>query len=302
VRARAPRILLLALSGVLALLVVGYIVISAYLATEATRARRSLPRGTPADQGLTYEPVTFPSAGDGIQLRGWYLPGSGQKAIVMVHGIDGNRWDTTHHTDELAGVFVRDGYDVLVFDLRGCGESGGERLGLGWLERQDVKGAVSVVLGRGVPSGNIGLWGQSFGGASVLLAAPEIPEVAAVVSDAAFADARPLLDGEINRRTGLPPLFTPGISVFTSAFYGLDLAAIPPERAVPRIAPRPLLIIHGDADRRIPVEHGYRLKGASASPSNDLWIVAGAEHAEAFNVERQNYSQRVLSFYARSLS
>jgi uncharacterized protein len=287
--------------GLVVVVAIGYLALCAYLATRVTLATRQPVEGTPADLGLRYESAEFASTGDGIPLRGWYLPASGERAIVLVHGIDGNRWDTFHHQDQLAAVLVHAGYDVLVFDLRGCGESGGERLGLGWLERQDVEGAVAYVRGRGIPAGRIGLWGQSFGGAAMLLAAPDLPEVGAFVSDAAFADARPLLDGEIQARTGLPPVFTPGLSLATQVLYGLDLGVIPPELAVPRIALRPILFIHGTADQRIPVDNAYRLKAAARGPADELWVVPGAGHVLSFEREPDTYAGKVLGFYDHAL-
>src|SRR5436190_22272165 len=116
---------------------------------------------------------------------------------------------------------------------------------------------------RGIERGRIGLFGQSFGAATALNSAAVIPEVAGVVSDSAFADARPLLDHEIHRYTGLPPIFTPGIAAISSVLYGIDLDATP-AKAMSAIAPQPILLIHGSADTRIPVENAYRLKAASS--------------------------------------
>jgi fermentation-respiration switch protein FrsA (DUF1100 family) len=154
---------------------------------------------------------------------------------------------------------------------------------------------------HGIPAGRIGLLGHSFGGGIVLLSASAIPEVAAVVTDSAFADQRLLLDREINMRTGAPPIFTPGIGLFISQWYDLDLSAIPPEQALARIAPRPILFIHGDADTRIPVSHAYRLKAASHNPADELWIVPGAEHVASFAVQPETYTAKMLAFFEHYL-
>ena len=278
-------------------LAVGYAAASLYMATQATLVHRNPPRGSPADLGLRYEDVAFSSV-DGTPLRGWYLPASGTRAVVLVHGIDGNRWDTFHHVDQLAALLVGAGYDVLTFDLRGSGESGADRLGLGWYERLDVEAAVHFVDARGIAPGHIGIWAQSFGASAALLAMPELPEVGAIVSDSAFADVRPLLDGEIQRRTGLPGVFTPGLSLATRVLYGLDLSVIAPEMAVPHIAPRPILFIHGTADQRIPVEHAYRLRAAARGPDDELWLVPEAAHVLSFEREPTQYAARVLALFA----
>jgi pimeloyl-ACP methyl ester carboxylesterase len=287
------------LAFLLAVPAIAYVASSAYLATVVTTAGRHHVAGTPADLGLAYEPVMFASAEDHLALQGWLLPAPTDRAIVMVHGLDGNRW--SGNDPEVAKLFVERGFNVLVFDLRAHGDSGGEHFGLGWYERRDVRAAVDLLERRGIPPGRIGLYGVSLGAATSLLAAAAIPEVGAVVEDSGFADARDLFDKEINAKTGLPPVFTPGITFFGRAFYGLDLDAIPPVRAVPAIAPRPILFIHGDADTRIPVDNARRLKAASANPADELWIVSGVGHGGAFGQDEALYAGKVIGFYEQNL-
>ena len=74
------------------------------------------------------------------------------------------------------------------------------------------------------------------------------------------------------------------------------------EKALARIAPRPILFIHGDADTRIPVAHGYRLKAASRNPVDELWVVPGADHVQAFSVQPDAYAAKVLQFFHRNLT
>lgn len=292
----APRVAIL----VCAVLLLVYSGISAYVATHIT-AERHVPVGSPADVGLVYEPVALDSAIDHVPLRGWYLPAGGSRAVVLVHGIDGNRWERQEHWPELiVPALVHNGFDVLTFDLRAHGESGGEHIGLGSLERRDVQAAVSLVLDRGIQAGHVGLFGQSFGAATALNSAAVLPEVGGVVSDSAFADARPLLDQEVHRYTGLPPIFTLGIAAFSSALYGIDLDATP-QKAMAHIAPRPVLLIHGSADSRIPVENAYKLKAASSNPNVELWIVPGQEHTEAFKADPERYMQRLVAFFDAAL-
>jgi fermentation-respiration switch protein FrsA (DUF1100 family) len=185
--------------------------------------------------------------------------------------------------------------------MRAHGESGGERFTLGWNERGDLRAAVDLVTQRGVPAGSIGLWAQSLGTAGALLATPDLPEVAAVVTDSALADARLLIDRELRLRTNLPPVFVPGIELVALPRYGIDLDAVAPEKAVARIAPRPILFIHGDADPRIPLEHSLRLYVAAGNPSDELWVVPGAGHVQSFAIEPDAYAARVLAFFGEYL-
>src|SRR5262245_38646521 len=75
---------------------------------------------TPVDLGLTYEAVIFP-ASDGVKLSGWYVPSKNRAAVIAVHANDGNRTGVIYH----ANVLAQRGYGVLLFDVRGFGESEG---------------------------------------------------------------------------------------------------------------------------------------------------------------------------------
>lgn len=219
---------------------------------------------TPADSGLPAEEIHFESAVDRIPLAGWLLRSSGDRAIVLGHGLNCYGWSGSQ--PDIARAYVGAGFHVLVFDFRGHGRSGEDRMGLGWDERRDVRAAVDLLLRRGFEPGKIGIDGGSYGAATALLAAAAIPELGAVVADSAFADMRDIMERQIKERTGVPSQFArllrPGITVLAWLLYSLDLDAISPERAVPDIAPRPILFIHGDEDRTIlPGESLFLLNG-----------------------------------------
>jgi uncharacterized protein len=137
---------------------------------------------TPADIGLTYETITFP-ASDGVKLSGWYIPSKNGAAIIAVHANDGNRTGVIYHTQFLA----EQGYGVLLFDVRGYGESEGSLFPYpagGMAE--DVVGAVNYLKARPeVNPKRIGALGLSLGAIIVLRAAAESSDIRAVVADGA---------------------------------------------------------------------------------------------------------------------
>src|SRR6266568_1953493 len=129
--------------------------VSVYAANEFTRTERRPPEIAAAvGVGVPYEDVSFRSS-DGKLLRGWLFP-RGDRAVVMVHGKDGRRLDG-ERTVALARAFTASGYSVLAFDLRGHGESEGDRFSLGEYERLDVAAAVGFLEGRGFLSGHLAL-------------------------------------------------------------------------------------------------------------------------------------------------
>lgn len=298
-RPKSRRALLATVAALTAAIVCAYAVVSFLFLNAATTATRLPNEKSPSQYGLEYTPIQFESADDRIALSGWIVPAAGDRAILMIHGLDSNRSDGVNL--EIARAFVDRGFTVLMYDSRANGESGNASLGLGWFERRDVRAAVDQLLARGFRSGKIGIYGASYGAAGALLATAAIPEAGAVVADSAFADARELLDTEQQRKTGLPPIFTPGISFWFQVTRGVSLAEIAPIRAVPSIAPRPIFFIHGGHDARIPWENSQRLRAASTNPADQLWIIPNAAHAEGYRDNPALYLSRVTGFFEQGL-
>jgi pimeloyl-ACP methyl ester carboxylesterase len=201
--------------------------------------------------------------------------------VILIHGLHSHAWDC--QTPDLARAYAQAGFQVLLFDLRGHGASGGEHVGLGLLERGDVQAAVDVLLREGIEPGRIGLHGTSYGAAVALLAAAQIKAVGAVLADSSFSSVGDAVGAELARQTGLPAAWAevlrPGLRLLTWLLYGIEVDDPAPVRAVKQIAPRPLLLIHGTADPLIPYAQAERLKAAAGS-SAKLWPLRGAEHTQ----------------------
>jgi pimeloyl-ACP methyl ester carboxylesterase len=273
--------------------------ISGYAASSLTRFERVPVGSSPADFGLEYADVSFPSR-DGLTLRGWWLEGGhASPTIVVVHGSEGNRADPAERMLGIAKDLVSHGYNVLMFDMRGHGESGGEHISAGLHEKNDLLGAIDYVRVRGIEN-KIGVLGFSMGAAVCLMAAPESEEIDAVVADAAYADIVSIIESEFAERSDLPKFFIPIILSMTRNIYDVDFTAIKPEEAVKETSV-PVFIIHGEQDEMIPVEHAYRLKEASQNPDSRLWIVPEARHADSYLVRPTEYKEQVISFFDEAL-
>ncbi len=277
-----------------------------YLANQVTLAERKALEASPADFGLAFQDVEFPSRRGDVQLKGWYVPArdTAQDTVIMVHGINSNRADVTIGLVEIAGDLSQRGFNVLMIDLRGHGESGGTQVSGGYYEREDVLGAFDFLLVRGVPSERIGLLGYSLGAAVSLLAAVEEPRIHAVVADSPFADISDLIVGETRKRTDAPawmvPSLVPGMEVAARAFYGIDMGALVPVKVVPKLD-YPVLLVHGTADQRILPSHSVQLKAASRNPDTQLWLVDGVEHVKAYRSAPKEYIDRVAGYFQKRL-
>jgi len=273
--------------------------ISGYAASSLTRFERVPVGSSPADFGLEYADVSFPSR-DGLTLRGWWLEGGdANPTIVVVHGSEGNRADPAERMLGIAKDLVSHGYNVLMFDMRGHGESGGEHISAGLCEKNDLLGAIDYIRSRGIEN-KIGVLGFSMGAAVCLMAAPESEEIDAVVADAAYADLVSIIESEFAERSDLPKFFIPIILSMTRNIYDVDFTAIKPEEAVKETSV-PVFIIHGEQDEMIPVEHAYRLKEATQNPDSRLWIVPEAQHANSYLVRPIEYKEQVISFFDEAL-
>jgi len=281
-------------------MIVAFIGVSAYLGYSMTRQERRLLSRNPGDIGLSYETVVFPDIDGELILNGWFLTSDKtEKVIIMVHGNGANRDDPTIGTLDIAAALVEHGYNVLMFDLRGCGESEGAMVSGGYHEKKDVLGAVEYVRKRGF--NDIGVMGFSLGAVSSLLAAAETEDIDAVVADSSYADLNDIMEPEFSKRTHAPQGLLRPILFMIRVMFGVDFSAIRPIDCVSEITPRPIFFIHGEEDDTIPVEHAERLYQAAGNPLNRLWIVPDTNHTRAYITQPDEYVSRVAEFFDSAL-
>jgi pimeloyl-ACP methyl ester carboxylesterase len=258
---------------------------------------RSSPEQTPADwpELANWEEVRFPSA-DGLEIVAWYVPpdpaGDGT-SIIYVHGLGGNRSGLLSQ----AALLASHGHGALLLDLRNHGDSAGDVTTLGFVEVEDVRGAVSYLQTRPeVNQDRIVLIGHSMGGATVLRAAARIPEVAAVIAESAFASVEDNVSQGVRLLTGLPPFpFAPLIVFFGQQEAKVSIDAVRPIDDVAGIAPRPVMFIHGEQDGVILVENSQRMYQAAAEPK-ELYLISNAGHYPLYEVEPAEFERRVVAF------
>src|SRR5258705_85953 len=190
--------------------------------------------------------------------------------------------------------WLRRGFAVLPFDVRGMGASPPAPFSLGYFEQRDVLGAVDFLRSGPLPypelgrTHAIGGWGISMGAATLLLAAAREPAIQAVVSDSAYAAISPILEREVPKSASLPPLFTPGALLAARALYGMAFYAVRPVEVVANIAPRPIFFLHGDGDDYMPPPNmGLLVDAARSAPNAQVqsWLCPGVKHhAQCFHV------------------
>jgi dipeptidyl aminopeptidase/acylaminoacyl peptidase len=252
------------------------------------------------------ETVSFPSRDAGIMISGWYVPAEAADApaVVIVHGHMACKHD--HSVLLPAGMLHRNGFSVLLIDLRDHGDSTYEdgRYAGGTEEYRDVLGAWDwLQTAKATPIERIGLLGVSLGAATVLIATGEESRVAATWEDSSYADIEVAIRAELERN-GYPTFLEPAGLLIARILSGDDLRARSPLAAVHKLAGRPLFITHGDVDTRLDVGYARDLDAAVHADGGDVetWIVAGAGHTMAMFLHPAEYERRLAAFFRRSIA
>lgn len=235
----------------------------------------------------------------GYMLEGTYLPSPtpSDKTVIFVHGIMANRLMGLWYAD----IYLDAGYNVLIYDSRAHGDSGGSSVTWGFYEKNDLDRWVDWVAQQH-PQGIIGVHGVSMGAATALLHA-ELNEankrVAFYVADSAYADLEQLLTQQISLAVRpAQPIWVQTLlkysSVIAYANEGFLYSDVSPLRAVRNVT-TPILYLHGGADALVPVDMSAQLY-ANTKGYRELHVFPKSKHAGAIFDDKQEYYRLVRSF------
>lgn len=264
---------------------------SVYVANEIMPIPRLSLEGTPISVGLEYEDISFLSKKDSIPLKGWYISANTSKgSIIIINGGYQNRSDPTIPTLRLAKDLVDNNFNILLFDLRGRGESEGRGVTLTNNDR-DIQGAIDYVRNRG--NNTIYILGFSSGAVSSITSNVDIN---GMILDSCFANVNEMfIRGAVKEKYPrmIARILSFGVFLVSKRTYGYKLEN--PEDKI-KIIKCPILFICGEDDIDVPMDDTFRLYNASNNSNNELWIVSGAKHCQAYNINPMQYVERVISF------
>ncbi len=254
---------------------------------------------TPDAVGLVWQDAQFPSRGGDASIAAWFMPATSDRAIIFVHGKDSCRsCEFRGQALYFANALHVRGFNVLMLDLRGHGQSSNAHVTFGLREKNDVLGAVDWLRELGFKSGKIGVLGISLGSASAIYATAEEPAIGAIVIDSGYADIYSVVRSNAERMGGAPMNIVPAAEVVMKALTGEDVLTAAPINQITRIAPRPIMVIHGGADRLVPLDQAKRNAAAAGVA---LWIIPNAQHAVTYPTAPREYERRVGEFFDNSL-
>lgn len=232
---------------------------------------------------------------DGLRLHAtWFPYEDAKKVVICFHGY------TSQGMSDYVGLsdyYRRQGFSMLLVDERAHGDSEGEYIGFGCLDRMDALGWIDWVLHRCGEETQILLHGTSMGGATVLMTSGlELPsQVKGIVSDCGFTSAKEVFTHVLHSMYHLPAF--PMIQIASlvnkkKAGYGLNECNAAKEVQKAEV---PIFLIHGDADTFVPCDMCEKIYENCASEKKML-IVKGAAHAESYYKDMEAYEDALSDF------
>ncbi len=275
-------LIVLGVLALIALLTVYFCMRAAKSVLHPVSKRKALD-AWPDQFGLPYENVYFKTE-DKVQIKGWFIPSEeySAKTIILMHGWGMNRSDILKNT-----YFLRDlGFNLLYFDFRALGESGGKTSSIGYLELKDVAAAVRFL---------------TMGGMVAICEAAHNPEISCVVAEASYYSFRRVVSrwAWVHHKVPYFPLI-PIILHYIRKYLGVNPERYSPKYNIPKIAPRPVFIIHGRYDNLVPAAQAKMLFKKAGEPK-EIWLVPGAKHNKCAEVGGFEYKQRLADFFRQYL-
>lgn len=249
---------------------------------------------------------------DGLKLHATYFPAIGQgedvetkeqkegqkpgrkKIVICFHGYTGE--GLSNHV-AIADYFLKHGYAMLLPDARAHGESEGEYIGFGCLDRQDALNWINWAIQKCGEDVSILLYGTSMGGATVLMTSGlELPaNVKGIVSDCGFTSPKEVFTHVLNHMYHLPAFpAIQGADLMNKKLAGYGMDECNAKREVQK-AKVPILFIHGSADTFVPCSMCEEIYENCRSPKRKL-IIEGAGHAESYYKDMKTYEDALTKF------
>lgn len=240
-----------------------------------------------------FEELSIITKNDGLKLVGHYLSRGGNKLAIIVHGYGADY----REMQKYAKYFLDKNYDILAVENRTHGKSEGKMMGMGWLDRLDLLQWIDLMVEKN-PDYQIVLMGLSMGASTVCMASGEqLPSnVKAIVSDCGYANAYDEFKYVFKSKAHLPAW--PILNIFNlylKTSYKFDLKEADAVKQLKKCK-LPVLFIHGDADKFVPVENVHKLSAAVADEQKQVYIVKGADHAMSYPLAELDYEMQLKKF------
>ncbi len=234
---------------------------------------------------------------DSILIRGLFIPATGKPkgTILVLHGIASNKELMLPYAIDL----VKDSFNVVLYDSRAHGESGGEYCTLGYYEKNDVSKCIDKVIQQyGDTCAPFGIIGNSMGAAITLQAMAQEKRIVCGISESSFANLHETMCDYLEQMIHVrwdwitTPAFARSEEI---AHFHID--QVSPEKSVCSIT-QPVLLIHGDVDEKINIRYAHRIFDNLHS-HKEFYTIHNAGHENLRGMGGEEYTRRIREFFGK---
>lgn len=243
-----------------------------------------------------HEEILIPSREDGVHLHGHFFEGTSKNLwAIVIHG-----WtNINREMSSYAMEYHKRGYNIIIPDLRGHGNSESPYVSMGWLDRLDIVTWINYIVSNN-PEAQIVLHGVSMGSATTMMTTGEnLPEnVVCAVSDCGFTSVYDIFEDQAIRKYKIPPkLVMPPASLVNKLLNGFSFKEASAVEQLKK-SKTPTLFLHGDKDDFVLPENLDKVYEACAA-EKEKYVVKGAEHAVSSHWFHEEYWDVVDKFLAK---
>ncbi|MBI5993642.1 serine aminopeptidase domain-containing protein [Clostridium perfringens] len=250
------------------------------------------------------EDITLKSF-DGLNLTSTLIMNENptNKFIVLVHGVSICYVGSLKYFD----IFYKNGFNVLIVNQRRHGKSEGKYSTYGFYEKYDVNMWIEYLKSRFGNDIILGLHGESMGAGTVMETIPLNDSIKFVIEDCGYSNFHELIGFQIThayknrlvRKILRPSLIFANFFMKTKAKFSMK--KIVPIDIVASTS-LPMIFIHGKEDYFVPWYMAVDLYKAKTKGYKELYLVEGAKHAEALEVNKILYEKKIMTFIEKALS
>ncbi|MEG2983275.1 MAG: alpha/beta hydrolase [Peptostreptococcaceae bacterium] len=286
--------------------VVGYLVYDGSVGSEQKIKNEDIVevfshrKGKPLDKlkKYKYEDVFINSPENGYKVEGKFIKSNKKtdNSIILVHGIESNYYEYL----EKAYEYLEHGYNVMLYNQRHTGNTGGDDYTFGLREKYDLENVAKFVHKK-YPNGLLGAHGHSMGAATVVMHS-EINEKNKYV-DFYIADS-PYHEMSDAIRLGIEaeniPMLPIGYArtmgdLYTQIKSGFSYEDVKPYKSVQNIT-TPMFLIHGKEDKVCSPIGSQIIYNNIPHDKKELWLIDGVQHVNGYDILGKEYFDRIYKF------